>query len=82
MHALTLRQTAKRVPDALCNTFGRSAEAKDRRKPPNAETEITSLARGTLLFSDDRISREIRIPGKAAYWPQRDLGCRLLACSA
>ena len=34
------------------------------------------------LFSDDQISREIRIPEKAAYWPQWDLGCRLLVCSA
>ena len=35
-----------------------------------------------LNWSDDQTSMEIRISGKATCWPQRDLGCKLLVCSA
>ena len=41
-----------------------------------------SLPYAIYVVSDDRIIREIHISGKAAFWLQRDLGCRLLVCSA
>ena len=36
----------------------------------------------TKTFPDDQISRDIRMSGKATYWLQWDLGCRLLVRSA
>ena len=43
----------------------------------------TRLAQITLNYIELAriLGSEIHISGKAGYWPQRDLGCRLLVCT-
>ena len=53
---------------------------RHRRGADAGRLQVQPRAAAKRRFSDDQISSEIRISGKAAYWPQWDLGCRLLVC--
>ena len=81
--------------DALCDEDGeervvecRSAVAERARERQGRDRAGAERRYALMLQRETRIIRRPdqqgspHVSGKAAHWPQRDLGCRLLVCGA